>query len=502
MSIRRQSIISSFIVYIGLVLGLLNTYLYAKGFSEAQYGLIGTFQAFATIMLSFSNVGLTYYIGKFFPYYNDNLPPEKNDMNTLSLVTSITAFAFVMISGFVFKGFVVQKYNTHSPEVVYYYSWLFPYGFGLSIYSILEAFAWQLRKPVVTSFLKEILWRLFATVLIVLTLTHVIKDFDLFIKIYAFTYIGIALTLFIYLVATRKMHLTFSISRVTKKFFKKIIRVTFFVWSGSLVLNIAQVFDTLVIGAVVSSGMKYVGIYTLAQNMSSLVFAPQRAIIAASISALSQAWKDKDYGRINRIYQRSSINQLVFSIAIFSLIWLNFTDGVLTFHLKQGYLDARIVFLYIGLTKIIDMGTGVNSQIIGTSIYWKVDFLSGIFLMMITIPLNYFLTKYLNNVGQGALGPAIANLIAITIYNAIRYLFLLRKFNMQPFNAKTIYTILLGAVCYTICYFLFNHYQGFGWIVLRSTVFVALYATGVLYLDLSPDVLPVWETLKKRLRLK
>jgi hypothetical protein len=73
---------------------------------------------------------------------------------------------------------------------------------------------------------------------------------------------------------------------------------------------------------------------------------------------------------------------------------------------------------------------------------------------------------------------------------------------MQPFNAKTVYTILLGAVCYTICYFVFHNCQGFGGIFLRSIVFVLLYATGVLYLDLSPDVLPVWETLKKRLQLK
>jgi O-antigen/teichoic acid export membrane protein len=228
-----------------------------------------------------------------------------------------------------------------------------------------------------------------------------------------------------------------------------------------------------------------------------MVQAPQRAIVAASISSLSQAWKDKDYGRINRIYQRSSINQLIFSIGMFSLIWLNFTDGVLTFNLKQGYLDARIVFLYIGLTRIIDMGTGVNSQIIGTSIYWKVDFISGVILMALTLPLNYILTIHLQ-----AMGPAIANLIAITVYNSIRYFFLLRKFNMQPFNAKTIYSLLLGAVCYLICYFLFHSYQGIGWLFLRSSVFILLFVTGVLYLDLSPDVLPVWESLRNRFRKK
>jgi O-antigen/teichoic acid export membrane protein len=495
MSIRRQSIISSILVYIGFALGLLNTYLYTRGFRTAEYGLIGYFQAFATLMFSFSNIGITYYIYKFYPYYNDNLPPNKNDMITLSLVTSMTAFAFVVISGIVFKDFVILKYSANSPEVIYYYYWMFPFGFGLSVFSILEAFAWQLRKSVLTNFLKEILFRLLATILIVLLFLKVIKSFDLFIKIYAFTYIAIAFSLLGYLIATKKIHFTFSLSRVTKKFFKKIMGAVFFIWFGNLVFNISQVFDTLVIGAVVTSGMANAGIYSLAQNMSSLVFAPQRAIVSAAIPILAQAWKDKDYDKLNRIYQRSSINQLMFATAIFLLIWMNFTDGVLTFHLKPDYLEARIIFLYIGITKVIDMGTGVNAQIIATSTYWKVEFISGIVLLLLTLPLNYYFTK-----GIGTEGTAIAGLISITIYNCIRYFFLWKKYNMQPFTSKSLYTLLLGAACYFICYLLFSNYQGFGWIVLRSTVFIALFATGVLFLKISPDVLPVWETIKKRIR--
>lgn len=495
MSIRRQSIISSILVYIGFALGLFNTYLYTKGFSTEQYGLVQAFQAVATLMYSFSNIGITYYIYKFYPYYNDNLPPNKNDMITLALVTSMAAFLFVVISGIVFKDFVVRKYSANSPEVIYYYYWMFPFGFGLSVFSILEAFAWQLRKSVLTNFLKELLFRLLATILIVLLFLKVIKSFDLFIKIYAFTYIGIALSLLGYLIATKKIHLTFSISRVTKKFFKKIMGAVFFIWFGTLVFNIAAVFDTLVIGAVVTSGMANVGIYSLAQNMSSMIFAPQRAIVSAAIPILAQAWKDKDFDKINRIYQRSSINQLIFATAIFLLIWMNFTDGILTFHLKPDYLDARIIFLFIGITKVIDMGTGVNAQIIATSTFWKVEFISGIVLLLLTIPLNYFLTK-----SNGTDGTAIAGLISITIYNGIRYFFLWKKYNMQPFTIKSLYTLLIGAGCYFICYLLFSNFQGLGWIFLRSIVFMGLFATGVLLLKLSPDVLPVWDTIMKRLR--
>jgi O-antigen/teichoic acid export membrane protein len=302
--------------------------------------------------------------------------------------------------------------------------------------------------------------------------------------------------LIVYLIVTKKVHFTFKFSRVTRKFYKKIIMLASFVWGGTLIYNVAQVFDTLVIGSVVNNGMAFVGIYTLAQNMSGLIQAPQRAIASATIGPLSQAWKDKDYGRISRIYQRSSINQLLFAVAMFSLIWINFTDGVITFDLKKGYLDSKEVFLFIGLMRVIDLGTGLNAQIIATSTFWRFEFLSGLILLLLILPLNYILT-----VKMGVVGPAIANLISITVYNAVRYLYLLKRFNMQPFTIKSLYTLLLGGVCFVVCYYLFRNYIGFGWIVLRSSLFMTMYIAGVLLLDLSPDVIPVWKTAKKRLKL-
>ena len=390
---------------------------------------------------------------------------------------------------------MIRKYGTNSPDFIKYYYWIFPFGFGLTIYSLLEAFAWQLKKSVFTNFLKEVQFRAFITLLIALSLTRFIKNFDLFIKLFACTYIVIAAILLTYLIVTRQINFTFSISRVTKKFYKKILTLAAFVWGGGLVYSVANVFDTILIAAVLENGLAFAAIYTLAQNMASLIQAPQRAIISSSIGPLSQAWKNKDFDRLNQIYQRSSINQLVFSVGMFVLIWINFTDGVFTFNLQENYLSARYVFLFIGLMRIIDMGTGVNSQIIATSTYWRFEFFSGIILLLLTLPLNYILTKSL-----GVPGTAISNLIAFTIYNGIRYTFLLRKFNMQPFSKKTLYTLVLGVVCYIICHFLFSSYQGFAWIVLRSSVFVLLYITGVVLLKISPDVVPVWQTVTRKIR--
>jgi O-antigen/teichoic acid export membrane protein len=494
-TIRRQSILSSGIVYFGFALGFLYTYLFARFFTKAEYGLIGTFIAIANIMYSFANLGMPAFIYKFYPYYKDHLSTRKNDMLAIALTVSSLGFFLVNAAGIFFERLVVRKFGANSAELLTYYNWIFPFGFGLTMFSLLEAYTWQLKKSVLTNFLREIQWRIFTTGLVVLTIIGIIHKYDLLIKLYSFTYLFLALILLAYLLGTGKAHLTLRLSRVTRKFRKKILALAMLVWSGGLVYNISFFFAPIVIAAVVPDGLSYAGVFLLAQNIASLIQAPQRGIISASIAPLSQAWKDKDYGKINRIYQRSSINQLVFATGMFILIWINFGDGVITFHLQKGYLDARYVFLFIGLTRIVDMGTGVNSQIISTSTFWRFDFMTGVILLVLTLPLNYILTKEL-----GVTGPAISDLAAFSIYNFIRYLFLWKKFGMQPFSEKSVYAILLGLLDFGICHFLFAGRFGIGWIFLRSSTFICIYLTGIVLLDLTPDLKPVWATIKKRMR--
>ncbi len=496
--IRRQSIISSLVVYIGFGLGFLNTYLYARegGFSQDQYGLVTAFIAIATLMFSVANLGMPSYVNKFYPYYNDNLPKERNDLLTWALLISIIGFCMVAFAGYFFKDLIFYKFGKNAPELTQYYYWIFPLGLGLTLFSILEAYAWQLKQSVLTNYLREIQFRLFSTILIVLTLAGVIKSFGLFIKLYSFSYIGVALILVIYLLRKGDIFLTFRVSIVTKKFYKKVLSLISFVFGGTLVYTISLIFDSVVIASIL--GLKSVAIFSLGQYIASIIQAPQRGIISSSIGPLSQAWKDKDLKKIGRIYRQSSINQLIFATGMFALIWLNFTDGIYTFHLQPTYAQAKWVFFFIGLYRITDMGTGVNAQIIGTSTLWKFEFFTGTILLLLTLPLTYFLTKS----SLGIVGPAVASLIAFTVYNAIRCWFLYNKFGMQPFTAKSIYTLLLGAAVYFICWMLFHQQQGFWWMVARSSIFLLLFGAGTLILKLSEDILPIWNTLQKKLRLK
>lgn len=498
-NIRRQSIISSIVIYFGFGIGLVNIYLFTKQgiFLDKQFGLYNAFIAIATMMMAFSSLAMPSYIYKFFPYYKDHLPDKKNDQISIALVTSGIGFIVVIAAGIVFKNLVVRKYIQNAPEIVEYYQWIFLLGFGLLVYTILEAFAWQLHKSVFTNFLREVVWRLFTTCLIVLFAAGIITDFDIFIKLFAFSYPFIALILLLYLAFTKKIHFTFRLSKVSKRFAKNILRLCMFAYPGYLIFTIALVFDSLVISSVLDDALTKLAIYSVAQNFGSIIQAPQRSIVAASIAHLSRAWKEKNIEMIRKIYQRSSINQLIFSCGIFLLIILNFTDAVYSFQLKGTYLDAYYVVILLGLTKIVDMGTGVNSQIIVTSVHWRFEMISGILLLCLMLPLSYILTKQYDIIGTGA-----AQLISISVYNLIRVVFLWRKFRLQPFTKQTLFTVLLAAACFGVCYFLFLNIHGFPGMLLRSLAFITIYTAGAYWLNLSPDIAPVFSAIKKRLRIK
>ena len=498
-TIRKQSIISSFVIYIGFAVGLLNTYFFTKQgqFTTDEYGLTSIFVAVAAMMMAFAAMAMPSYIGKFYPYYYDHLPPRKNDMLTWALVVGILGFILVIITGFVIKPLITRKFAAHSPLLVHYYYWMFILGFGFTIYTILEAYAWNVGKSVFTNFLKEVQWRLLTTILIVLFITRVIKDYDLFIKLYSFTYLAIAITLFIYLLAAKKIHLTFKISKVTRRYLKRIVRLCTFLYLGVIIFTLSQVFDTIVIASVLQEGTAKAGIFGLAQIMGSVIQAPQRGIVAASLVHLSRAWKEKDMALLQRVYQRSSINMLIFGCCLFALIALNYTEAIITFQLKDTFLLGFNAFILIGFTRLVDMGTGVNAQIIGTSTYWKFELFSGVILLIIMLPLTYILTREYD-----ILGPAIATFISVTIYNGIRILFLWKKFRLFPFTMRSAYTLLLAAACFTVCYLLFSAMHGLPGMVLRSLVFCLLFGTGVIYGQLTPDIKPVLQAMRKRLRSK
>jgi O-antigen/teichoic acid export membrane protein len=281
------------------------------------------------------------------------------------------------------------------------------------------------------------------------------------------------------------------VSRVTKKFWKKMVWMQGLMFSGVIIGALGQTVDGIFIGGLVNFGAA--GIFTLAQYMANLVQIPQRSLQAISVGVLSQAWKDKDLAEVNRIYTRSCINMLLASLFIYGNVVLNASGTIHALALKPSYLAGIDAMIILGLVRIIDAGTGVNGMVILTSAHWRFDFISGLIMIVLILPTNYFLIKQF-----GIIGSAYAQLISMSVYNYIRFEFIRRKFNMQPFDRKTVLTLLLTVTAFGIAYWIGGFFIRWEAIIVKFILFSGLMITGIFSFRLSPDAHQLWDNLKKR----
>jgi len=500
-SIRKQTIISSILVYIGFFIGFINNYFYTTTtpfffyesgnvFTPSQYALTRIFFDFGQIMFAFGSLGVIPVIYKFYPYYKDNLPEKRIDLLSWALLASFFGFLLVLWGGWYFQPLFIRKFSENSQLVVDYYFWLFPFAMGMLFFSVIESFCWAVHKSVISNFLKETGLRILTSVLILLFYFKVIS-FQYFVYLFAFQYLVVFLVLLVYLYRSGHLYLTFSISRVTRKFWKKLVGMQALIFGGTFIAAVAATIDSLIIASL--KGLTATGIFVFAQYAANLIQVPQRSIQSISAGILSRAWKDKDHKEIYRIYQRSCINLLLMSLFIFGNIWLNVVDGMQVLNIQKDYSDGLGVLFILGMVRIIDAGTGLNAMVINTSTFWRFDFYSGVILLAFRLPLTYFLIKH-----YGIIGSAFAELTAYTVYNFIRFEFLRRKFNMQPFTIKTLYSFLLAAAAYGFCYFLMKDIHGWPGLILRGISFSSIMIGGIFYFQLTPDAGQLFAVLLKR----
>jgi O-antigen/teichoic acid export membrane protein len=492
--IRKQTIQSSIIVYFGFLVGAFNMYFYSKhgSFTTDQFGLTRLFFDFAQNFFAFASLGTIPVLYKFYPYYKDNLPDKKNDLLTWVLVASVIGFILVIIIGIEFEPFVVRKFGAHSTLFLDFYYLVFPFSLGYLFFAILEGYSWALQRTVVTNALKETVIRIITTVFILLYYFKLIS-FVQFMYLFSALYLIIAIMLATYLWHIHQLNITFTVSRVTKKFIKKMMGLQFFVFGGICLNAVAITISGILIAS--KMGLTATAVFSLAAYVANLIEIPQRSLTSISTGVLSRAWKDKDFATINRVYHRSSINMLLLSVFVFGNVWLNVAQGINLLQIQNAYAAGLGIVFVLGIAKIIDAGTGVNSVIIATSTLWKFEFYTNVVLLALRIPLAYILLQH-----YGIIGPAYAELISQIVYNFIRYEFLRRKFKMQPFNNETIYALLLSIAAIVINYFLFYSMNTWLGIFIRSALFSGMFIGGIFLLKLTPDAMQLVDVAKTRIQ--
>ncbi|RPD41914.1 lipopolysaccharide biosynthesis protein [Chitinophaga barathri] len=489
--IRNQSIKSSLLTYIGFGIGAINTLLLAKLIDPNIAGLFRFFVSVATIVFALSNLGSISVMNKFYPYYRDLLPPPRRDILGLVLMFCITGFILCTAGFFIFEDLVIRKFGTKSTLVVEYYYFLIPFSFFYLFFVTFENYSYNQFKSLMPIALKEVGLRVLNLGLGLLFITGILR-LSGFVWAYSMIYGVLLLTLLVYLYRQRDLVFTFKISSVTRRLASKMITFNATLYLGAVMGVIAQNIDNLSISSTQGLGMGFV--FEFSTYVATLILIPQRSIIAISIPVLAKAWKDRDRSAIQSIYRRSSNTMFSYALLVFLLIWMNIDAGFSILALDEIYNQGKPVIFILGAMRVIEMSFGVNSQIIGTSNYWRVQFFSELVQFGLAIPLNIYLMRLF-----GIQGNALANLLSLTVFGIIRYSFLWFKFRFQPWTLHTFYILCIAVSGYFICASI-NIPNPYVSLIFRSIVFVAWYIGLILIFKLSNDVTEGWNMVWKRLK--
>lgn len=495
--IRKQTIQSSFLSYIGFLIGAVNTYFFTRQgvFTPDQYGLTQVIISISQILAPLATFGMVAYMNKFFPYYYDNLENRRNDLLTVAVIFSAIGAILVFSGALIFKPLVVQKFAKKSTSlVVEFYYWTLVFSFFYLCFLILESYLGTLKRTVLPNFMKETAYRLGVLVLIGLYAFKLI-NFGTFIILFCCIYLVIVIIIIAYLFFSGQLLFSLQISKVTKRFRKRVITYVSFVYAGIVINGIARQIDTIALAG--ARSLTDAGVYSLNQFAAAILQVPYRGMQSIGGALIAQHWKDKNKAAIEKIYKRSAINLLLMSSFLFYNIWMNYDDGLSILHINEKFAAGKTVFLILGIYNMMELGTGINAAVISTSPAWRFEFYSGILLLSISIPLNIYMARW-----RGMEGVAIATFVTFTIYNTIRLVFIKRRFDMWPFSIKTLYAIGLGLISYGLVFLLFQHFHGLTGIFLRSLLFSLLFIGGTYYLQITPDLRELFHIISNRLKSK
>ncbi len=476
--IQKQGTRSSLFLLIGFCIGGINTiFLFPKIFSQAEYGLTRALLDTATILSILATLGTTPVIYKFFPYYRSLTTRKTNDLPFITGLICLMGFIAICIAGYIFKDFIIRKLGK-SPLFADNFFLVYPFTFFMLFYTWLEAFGWSFKKTVTTNFLKETFIRLLTTVLILFVFLGWMSTMQ-FMQWFSLSYALPALILLILLIRTKEWTFNFSISKVTRRLKPKMITFGLFVFGASF-LNIASrtVDSFMIIGL---EGLAQTAIFLIASYLITFMDLPLRSINAIATPIIAESWKEKNYTNIATIYQKSTITLLVAGLFIYLMVLLNIHN--LTLFLGTNYAEVPMVVLIMGIAKLIDLGTGVNGQIIGTSTNWRFDFFTNVLLTLLAFPLNFFLIKKF-----GIMGAAYSNLIAISLFNLVRLTFIYKKYGWQPYTINHVKVIVFSVLLFTSIYFIPFMMNMYVDTVVRSLLFASIFIPVILRLRVSEEL--------------
>lgn len=475
--IKQQTLKGTFYSYLGVLIGFLSTYLILPHvMTIEQVGLIGILTSFSILFAQVAVLGFNA-TARIFPYFRDSKNHDNGYLGLACLV-GIVGFFLFCIALYLLKDQIISEKDAKNGLFNTYYWYLVPLTFFTMLFNILELYSRMLYDTVAGKVLKEFTKRLLLLGAFLLLLFHSVS-FELFM--WAWLMCNIIPTGMIAYRLYKRNQLSFkpNFKFIDKSIKKQLIHLCIFgILTGTSPFIVENIDRYMVNEAF---GLKGIGIYNLAFSFATIISLPARSLYSIAYTVIAEAWKNNHLEEILSVYRKSCIIQLIVTLFLFLLIWVNIHN---IYHiLPAEYESGQYVIFFIGLGFLIDSTTGVNGVILSTSRFYKYDSFFNVALIGVTVLANLiFIPLY------GITGAAIASAVTYFVFNLARFLFILILFKMQPFTYKTPLAITSGIGVYLVVNAIpqIGNFIADG--IFRAGTITLLFGGAVYYFKLSEDI--------------
>lgn len=205
--------------------------------------------------------------------------------------------------------------------------------------------------------------------------------------------------------------------------------------------------DTLMVGSLISVGEA--GVYKYAFFIGMIVDLPRLNLVALLFPLISKYQAKNDRKGIDSVYKRSS--NLLYILGSFFLILIipNLDDFFDLIPNGEIFKHAKLVIVFISLSKLFNMAMGVNFEIIASSKnYVVIIFINLLTLGVVILSNNLLIPIY------GISGAALATLAVWLTYNIFAFIYLKIAFDYSPFSKTTLKITGLLIVFIGLFYFI------------------------------------------------
>lgn len=498
--IKRQAIKQSIVNYLGVAIGAISV-IFIYPLATETVGLARFLIDTGTLVAPFLLLGFGGVTIKFFPEFETE-SGENNGM--LSFVLSVPAIATLLfILLIVSFRLPIQTYlQEGSKEESFQAFWIYfvPIAICLAFFQLLYNYSTNYGRITVPAIFQNFIKIVLPTVILLWYFEIISLSFLVWAVV--INYLVMLTAILVYL--RRLGHLKFATKRsfLTADRRKRIFNYAVFGLFGGIGSVLAFRIDSFMISTLID--LESNGIFTIAAFIGNAIAIPTNAVNQISSPILTKAIKESDYQEVNKIYKGASVNLLVVGLLLYVLVACSVENLFQLMPFEDAKADdpafirqGVIIVLLVGFARIIDMATSVNNPIINFSPYYRFGLYAILILGVFNIFTNLFFIKTLS---LGIIGVALATLVALSLYNLVKLIFIYWKFRIHPFSSATVQLFAIASLATIMAYFIPSTGFAILDIALKSSVVIAVYIPLILRSKVSPDVNELVEGLLKRFR--